>query len=238
MAAQLLQAAELLEAQRLSSPMMLVAPDPDVLVPCFHSYDDGETGSGNDSDFDEDTASSTSPTNARNNKPYKRQGPRDPGAHNSVEKRRRAFLADCYSRLKEVIPSIKQLKTSNALVLNGAADYVVALQAEERALLTELNRQKEINRVHLAKSKRSQRHFVPAREEASDNERVVPGQAPTRGQARPEDGFQTAPSSPVTTVEEQPVLGLMLLAELLANTKYHYYPVLVPPPRPHGMLVA
>lgn len=229
MAAQLLQAAQILDG-RVASP----TAESDFQVPSVDERryaDHGE--SSNESELEEDLSSSpTQNAQPRNNKPYKRQGPRDPFAHNSVEKRRRAYLAECYSKLKTVMPSMRQSKISNALVLQGAADYIMALQTEERLLLAEINHQREIKQSLMTKSPYARQYFVPAAtEEISDSEGVVPGPtaaaaaAAASDAADSDDGFQTAPGSPITTVEEQPVLGLMLLAELLegCNPKYQQY---------------
>lgn len=244
MAAQLLQAAEILDAR---------APSPsgefDLMVPCMDErytdqvpFSSADTESGNDSEMDDETSSSPIQSAQGRNKPYKRQGPRDPLAHNTVEKRRRAYLADCYSRLKDAIPSMRQTKTSNALILQGAADYVLALQADEARIMAELNHQQEIKQSRLAtRSKRAKRHahyFVPAREEAMDNERLVPALTPAsavRHMDTVEDGFQTAPGSPIHGVEEQSSLGLMLLAQLLEGCKYQSGYVATALPRPQNI---
>mmetsp|Transcript_21672 Transcript_21672/g.64698 ORF Transcript_21672/g.64698 Transcript_21672/m.64698 type:complete len:201 (+) Transcript_21672:171-773(+) len=53
-------------------------------------------------------------------KPYAR----NPETHNEVEKRRRAYLTQCYVELQSVVPSIADCKASNVTVLRSAADYV------------------------------------------------------------------------------------------------------------------
>jgi hypothetical protein len=54
---------------------------------------------------------------------------RDSIAHNSVEKRRRAYLASCYDALKNAIPALAGSRASNVKVLrNGAALIKVNLR--------------------------------------------------------------------------------------------------------------
>lgn len=49
---------------------------------------------------------------------------RDAIAHNSVEKRRRAYLASCYEGLKNSIPSLANSRASNVKVLRGGAALI------------------------------------------------------------------------------------------------------------------
>eukprot|EP00035_Acanthoeca_spectabilis_P038556 m.54238 g.54238 ORF g.54238 m.54238 type:complete len:306 (-) comp9186_c0_seq2:158-1075(-) len=49
---------------------------------------------------------------------------RCPETHNEVEKRRRAYLTQCYVELQAVVPSIADCKASNVTVLRNAADYI------------------------------------------------------------------------------------------------------------------
>jgi hypothetical protein len=44
--------------------------------------------------------------------------------HNSVEKRRRAYLASCYEGLKDSVPMLAGSRASNVKVLRGAASYI------------------------------------------------------------------------------------------------------------------
>jgi hypothetical protein len=73
-------------------------------------------------------------------KPYRRC----PETHNEVEKRRRAFLTRCYTKLQEELPSIADIKASNVTVLNEASEYITALRREEKRLLSE--KRKALNR--------------------------------------------------------------------------------------------
>mmetsp|Transcript_21673 Transcript_21673/g.64706 ORF Transcript_21673/g.64706 Transcript_21673/m.64706 type:complete len:314 (+) Transcript_21673:171-1112(+) len=64
-------------------------------------------------------------------KPYAR----NPETHNEVEKRRRAYLTQCYVELQSVVPSIADCKASNVTVLRSAADYVQKLRADQQRLV-------------------------------------------------------------------------------------------------------
>lgn len=82
-------------------------------------------------DGDSDGEGHTVPSRANRYEPYKR--PID--AHNEVEKKRRAYLAECYAQLRDVLPGIAGTKASNVTVLRTASAQITALQEEERALL-------------------------------------------------------------------------------------------------------
>lgn len=82
-------------------------------------------------DGDSDGEGHTVPSRANRYEPYKR--PID--AHNEVEKKRRAYLAECYAQLRDVLPGIAGTKASNVTVLRTASAQIAALKEEERALL-------------------------------------------------------------------------------------------------------
>lgn len=65
---------------------------------------------------------------------------RDAVAHNSVEKRRRAFLASCYDGLKNVVPALSGTRASNVKVLRGGVALIKSLEAEDRRLVLEKKR--------------------------------------------------------------------------------------------------
>lgn len=50
---------------------------------------------------------------------------RCPETHNEVEKRRRAYLTQCYIELQNVVPIISDCKASNVTVLKHATDYIL-----------------------------------------------------------------------------------------------------------------
>jgi hypothetical protein len=60
-----------------------------------------------------------------------------PTCHNDVEKRRRAYLSACFKHLQSQIPSVMDVKTSNAGILTAAQKFIIALQEQERAMLQE-----------------------------------------------------------------------------------------------------
>jgi len=63
----------------------------------------------------------------------RRSGTRDPELHNFIEKKRRAELADCYSRLRDVIPEnfLPAGKVSNVVVLQSAVIYINDIKARD-----------------------------------------------------------------------------------------------------------
>lgn len=65
---------------------------------------------------------------------------RNSDTHNSVEKRRRAYLASCYEGLKDSVPVLAGSRASNVKVLRGAASYIKTLEAEERRMIAEKKR--------------------------------------------------------------------------------------------------
>eukprot|EP00035_Acanthoeca_spectabilis_P034044 m.26715 g.26715 ORF g.26715 m.26715 type:complete len:478 (+) comp6347_c0_seq2:190-1623(+) len=54
--------------------------------------------------------------------------------HNAIERRRRAYLAKCYSELQEVVPTTANRKASNIMILRGAAAYIDDLLQDEARL--------------------------------------------------------------------------------------------------------
>lgn len=68
---------------------------------------------------------------------------RNADTHNSVEKRRRAYLASCYEGLKDSVPMLTGSRASNVKVLRGAASYIKSLQIEEQRLVAEKKRLRE-----------------------------------------------------------------------------------------------
>lgn len=116
----LLQAARMLEENKppMNANIRTIDPAPPRVSAAYY---DGET----------DEEGHTVPSRANRYEPYKR--PLD--AHNEVEKKRRAYLSECYTQLRDVLPGIAGTKASNVTVLRTAAAQVAALQEEERALL-------------------------------------------------------------------------------------------------------
>lgn len=66
--------------------------------------------------------------------------PRDSIAHNSVEKRRRAYLAACYDGLKCSIPALAGTRASNVKVLRAGASLIKSLESEDRRIAAEKKR--------------------------------------------------------------------------------------------------
>jgi len=64
--------------------------------------------------------------------------------HNMVEKKRRAYLSQCYSYLQRAVPALTLSRASNVKILRGSLHFIKALEAEERRLLAEKARQRHI----------------------------------------------------------------------------------------------
>eukprot|EP00038_Savillea_parva_P030975 m.81984 g.81984 ORF g.81984 m.81984 type:complete len:277 (-) comp9434_c2_seq1:632-1462(-) len=71
--------------------------------------------------------------------------------HNEVEKRRRAYLTQCYTRLQCAVPAIADCKASNVTVLRSAAEYILQLQHDEQRLID--TKERELRRRALLLSK-------------------------------------------------------------------------------------
>lgn len=148
------------------------------------------------------------------------------GAHNSVEKQRRAFLSNCYSRLKELVPVISSSKASNAIVLKRAAEHIKELQDKDDALLKEITAQKKLQERYLSqinavstslKRKKSQTQIQPER--ASKCARVPTAQnhhvLDDCDQVFTDMLMSGEPSDKIRShrrVSEDTILGLMMLA--------------------------
>mmetsp|Transcript_5257 Transcript_5257/g.7462 ORF Transcript_5257/g.7462 Transcript_5257/m.7462 type:complete len:299 (-) Transcript_5257:184-1080(-) len=83
---------------------------------------------------------------------------RCPETHNEVEKRRRAYLTQCYVELQAVVPSIADCKASNVTVLRNAAEYIQKLIEDghriEEAKNYELRRRAMLlSRISVARSR-------------------------------------------------------------------------------------
>lgn len=111
--------------------------------------------------------------------------------HNSVEKKRRAFLAKCYITLKEQVPAVRSIKASNATVLQQAARLIEELCTEEVSLLEEIRAQKKIQQSYLTALKNHATALTAKR-------KFTPAQTPPKKRLR-RDGCDTR-SSPVTSV--------------------------------------
>eukprot|EP00037_Helgoeca_nana_P006320 m.58260 g.58260 ORF g.58260 m.58260 type:complete len:291 (-) comp17210_c0_seq2:238-1110(-) len=89
--------------------------------------------------------------------PSSRQYTRCPETHNEVEKRRRAYLTQCYIELQNVVPIISDCKASNVTVLKHATDYILKLQHDfqrfENAKNAHLRRRAELlSRMSVARA--------------------------------------------------------------------------------------
>lgn len=72
-------------------------------------------------------------------------------AHNEVEKRRRAYLTQCYTELHNILPNIAGSKASNATVLRTATDHIKVLEHEAKALNEALREQRARRQQLLAR---------------------------------------------------------------------------------------
>lgn len=112
----------------LQAARMLEENKPPV-YPNYRSFE--PTRTRGDYDGETDDEGPTVPNRGNRYEPYKR--PVD--AHNEIEKKRRAYLTECYGQLRDTLPGIAGTKASNVTVLRTAAAQIAALQEEERALL-------------------------------------------------------------------------------------------------------
>lgn len=100
--------------------------------------DDADNSIENDDDNDGNDGGSSgpnTPSGSLNGNGGTVRTKRKTAVHNSVEKKRRAQLSQCYKDLQGSIPSIAGIKASNANVLCTAKAYIEALQQEEQLLL-------------------------------------------------------------------------------------------------------
>jgi hypothetical protein len=115
----LLRAAELLDHTKMASlqPEFVFAPARDEHTVPDLSADDASLY---DSEDDGSSIPEDGPKRPRMAS-FKgaRLAARDAVAHNSVEKRRRAYLAACYDGLKRVVPALAGTRASNVKVLRG-----------------------------------------------------------------------------------------------------------------------
>lgn len=80
-----------------------------------------------------------------------------PESHNEVEKRRRAYLLQCYHGLQKEVPSIANSKASNVTVLRCAAQHIRDLQEEESRLVSMKERELQRRTILLTRFQRKQK---------------------------------------------------------------------------------
>lgn len=129
---------------------------------------------------------------------------RDAVAHNSVEKRRRAYLASCYEGLKNSIPALANSRASNVKVLRGGAALIKALETEERRLLSEKKRL-IVQRDTLQSQNIALSSSLKALSRRS-NEQAVPTLSPMT--------THVVPQPHVSETNDEAAMSLMMLAEL------------------------
>lgn len=86
----------------------------------------------------ETTPQPRKPTTGRSSNPSSGSN----SAHNEVEKRRRAYLTQCYTELHNILPNIAGSKASNATVLRTATDHIKVLELEAKNLNEALQAQR------------------------------------------------------------------------------------------------
>ena len=134
----LLLAAELLEhkktppAPAITFCAELLPKDNDMAVPdIIHTPAGASTPLSDDCDESQDDSSEALSMEGEGRKRFRlsslkvsRLLARDSFAHNSVEKRRRAYLASCYDNLKCSIPALSGTRASNVKVLRAAVTLI------------------------------------------------------------------------------------------------------------------
>eukprot|EP00047_Mylnosiga_fluctuans_P001485 m.220568 g.220568 ORF g.220568 m.220568 type:complete len:215 (+) comp10405_c0_seq1:199-843(+) len=142
----LLRAAELLDTskQAMHEPAISISyARDDFMVPDM-SADEASFGDGGMDSLDEDNLQGFEDGMSKRPRLASLKGARlaarDAVAHNSVEKRRRAYLASCYDNLKRAVPSLANVRASNVKVLRAGLAQIKALEAEERRLVAEKKR--------------------------------------------------------------------------------------------------
>lgn len=141
----LLRAAQMLDHTKFSTPIKTFkAPSDDFAVPDICTAAPSPQDYDEDSDMDADSMDASDEGRKRPRlaalKGARTFLARDAVAHNSVEKRRRAYLASCYEGLKDSIPALASSRASNVKVLRGGAALIKALEADERRLVAEKRR--------------------------------------------------------------------------------------------------
>lgn len=124
----LLRAAQMLDHTKFATPIKMqkvarddfAVPDINTSAPSPQFFDD------DDSDVDSMDASDEGRKRPRLAalKGARTFLARDSVAHNSVEKRRRAYLASCYEGLKDSIPALASSRASNVKVLRGGVALI------------------------------------------------------------------------------------------------------------------
>ena len=98
--------------------------------------DEGSQGyPGSDSSFEDAVDNSDSNAGIFTERSHSRQKPIRTAAHNTVEKKRRAYLSSCFRELQDHVPSVSGAKASNVCVLTSAQEYIKRLQEDERRLV-------------------------------------------------------------------------------------------------------
>jgi len=138
---------------RLAAKLAYIVAYDSAMSTGSESSESSDNGSDNGSDSDNGAV----PSRASQNKPYKRPATskrkhqqskklalaeqnktdaqlKGAAQHNEVEKRRRAYLAHCYSALKLAVPGLEKSKASNVTVLRAAVDEIKRLEETGRKL--------------------------------------------------------------------------------------------------------
>jgi len=141
----LLRAAELLDHNKQGysqQPFVFYPSKDDLMVPDM-SADEASNGDFN-MDSDDDPSLMMEESGSKRTRMASLKGARlaarDAVAHNSVEKRRRAYLASCYENLKRAVPALAGTRASNVKVLRAGLAMIKALESEERRLVAEKKR--------------------------------------------------------------------------------------------------
>lgn len=208
----LLRAAEMLDHTKFATPMKMSKPTrDDFAVPDISSGGDASPQYDYDeSDMDADSVDTSDESRKRPRlaalKGAKSFLARDAIAHNSVEKRRRAYLASCYDGLRDAIPTLSRSRASNVKVLRGGAALIKALENEERRLIVEKRRLATQRDALIFKNNALTAQLV---QRSSGTERAVPSM---RGLSAPMPQF-AMPRATIGSSDEA-AMSLMMLAEL------------------------
>lgn len=144
------------------------------------------------------------PVSRSNVRPGTSRGSSSNSAHNEVEKRRRAYLTQCYNQLHKILPQIAGAKASNATVLRSATDHIKALEREEKMLLAAKNRQLKIRQEILARrarARQSRQELLEGHTKPSPIDETVPVSSEDEGGALVPDNA-SRPVSPNLSPKE------------------------------------
>lgn len=151
--------------------------------------------------------------------------PRTNIAHNEVEKRRRAYLTNCYNDLHNILPMISGTKASNATVLRSAVDHIKALEIEHKLILAAKNeqlllRQRILERQSRANKALNQRRMELQKSQCSAVSNHVPNYNTfeNNGTLSEEEGVVPDQSSRVVNHNLSPKENLTLLGSPIKSS--------------------